>query len=121
MTIRNALIVPALIAASLATATSASADDGWRRKQIDAEQRRLTIAIEHGRYKGALTRGEYRDLTATQSRIADLERRALADGYVSTSEFRSIRNAQAQAWTEIKSSTSNHRVALLRTWLYRHR
>lgn len=121
MTARKVILIPAILAASAAVATSASADDSWRRKQVDTEQWREQAAIEQGRYKGELTRREYRQLLAEQARIAELEQRAKADGYLSSREFREIRNAQANASQHIKGETTDGQISFWRKWLYRHR
>jgi uncharacterized membrane protein YebE (DUF533 family) len=98
-----------------------AAGDSWRQKQIDETQAREAGQIEAGRYKGDLTRREYRDLLAEQNRIAEMERKAKADGYVSKREFREIREAQVNASQHIKSESTDGQVSFWRKWLYNSR
>jgi hypothetical protein len=109
------------MAASLVATVAFAEGDNWRRKLIDAEQQKEQAAIEQGRYNGGLTRREYRGLLAEQERIADLERKAKEDGYVSKREFRDIRQAQSEANQRIAQEANDGQVSLWRRWLYRSR
>jgi hypothetical protein len=109
------------LAASLAATAAFAEGDNWRRKAIDAEQQKEQAAIEQGRYNGGLTRREYRGLVNEQQRIADLERKAKEDGYVSRREFRDIRQAQAEANQHINQEANDGQVSFWRRWLYRSR
>ena len=64
---------------------------------IDAAQARQMQRIEQGRRSGQLTAAEYHRLVAEQHRIAQLERRAKADGVATRAERYQIRQAQRQA------------------------
>ena len=93
MIARHIILATSLVAATLATAGTASADEASRRArllEIDRQQARET---EQGRYNGELTRREYRELNAEAARINELERRAASDGYISRREFKEIREA----------------------------
>lgn len=105
----------ATLALSLAAAGSALAyGDGVITSTRSTQQ----TEIEMGRYKGELTRGEYRERLAEQARIEALEQAARADGYVSRSEFREIARAQKVAQQNIEADQSNGRVSLWRRFLY---
>lgn len=77
----------------------------WQQHQIDAARR-----------TGALTRAEQRALQAEQARIAELERRARADGYVSRREANVIRQAQRDAGNHIYMESHDRQVNILRQW-----
>ena len=64
---------------------------------IDRRQAEQEREIERGHRNGSLTDREYRDLKAEQARIAEMERRAKADGVVTEQERRQIRAAQQAA------------------------
>jgi hypothetical protein len=79
------------LAALAVSSTFASADEIDRR-QFNQQQR-----IQQGARDGSLNGREYRALQAEQARIADLERRAKADGRVDRYEADRIRSAQQSA------------------------
>jgi hypothetical protein len=120
-TAKTSLISSLLVAASVLATPAAAEGDNWRRKAIDTEQWRENAAIEQGRYKGDLTRREYRQLKAEQERIAAMEKKAYEDGYVSRREFREIREAQADASKHIREETSDGQKSFWRRWLYLNR
>ena len=77
---------------------------------IDRRQAEQAREIERGHRNGSLTDREYRDLKAEQTRIAELERRAKADGVVTREERRQIRSAQDAAGRHIiEEETDNER------------
>ena len=77
---------------------------------IDRQQAEQAREIERGHRNGSLTDREYRDLKAEQTRIAELERRAKADGTVTREERRHIRSAQDAAGRHIiEEETDNER------------
>jgi hypothetical protein len=122
MTARKSILTTTLVLAAAALATPVLAEgDDWRRKAIDTEQWKEKSAIEQGRYSGDLTRREYRQLVNEQQRIADLEKKAQADGYISRREFREIREAQSDAGKHIEHETKDGQVSFWRRWLYRSR
>jgi hypothetical protein len=121
MSPRKSILTGSIILAAAAFSTTAFADESWRKQQIDEVQAREAAAIEQGRYKGDLTRREYRELLAEQARIANLERKAKEDGYVSRREYREIKEAQSSAARHIDSETSDGQVSFWRRWLYRSR
>jgi hypothetical protein len=95
--------------ALLATTTIASADyrshnhygsgygGSYGTSDIDRRQENQQKRIQHGVRTGEITRSEYQRLQAEQARIAELERRAKADGYLSASERAYLRSAQNEA------------------------
>ena len=106
-------------AAVIATATAAFAHESI--KPIDQTRTAQERQIEQGRYQGDLTRREYRSLTAEQDRIAEMERRALADGHLSKREVREIKSAQKEAAQHIKDERNDGQVSWYRRWLYLNR
>ena len=77
---------------------------------IDRRQAEQAREIERGHRNGSLTDREYRDLKAEQTRVAELERRAKADGVVTRDERRQIRSAQDAAGRHIiEEETNNER------------
>lgn len=78
-------------AALAATTAVASADE------IDRRQSNQQARIQQGVRSGEINRWEYRKLEAEQARIADMERRAKADGRVDRYEAERIRAAQNAA------------------------
>jgi hypothetical protein len=85
---------------------------------IEANDSVQASRIEEGRYKGELTRREYRALKAEQDRIAELERQAKADGRVSKREYKEIHTAQHEAYDHIKAETADGQKSWWRRWLY---
>jgi hypothetical protein len=109
-----------LAAATLiVSATSALAHESTR--SIDITRAAQDRQIEDGRYKGDLTRREYRALETEQVRIAEMERRALADGHFSKREAREIKTAQREAAQHIKDERTDNQVSWYRRWLYQNR
>jgi hypothetical protein len=121
MSPRKAILTGSVVLAAVALANPAFADEASRRKQIDEIQAREAAAIEQGRYKGDLTRREYRELLSEQAHVAALEKKAKEDGYVSRREYREIKDAQINAAKHIDSESSDGQVSFWRRWLYRHR
>ena len=87
---------------------------------IDRRQAEQAREIERGQRNGSLTNREYNDLKAEQARIAELERRAKADGIVTEQERRQIRVAQQAAGRHIiQEETDDERASRnrhLRRW-----
>jgi len=106
------------IAALIATTGLAAAHDT---RPIDRTQAAQARQIEDGRYSGELTRREYRALVAEQDRIAELERKAKADGVVTGREYRQIREVQTEAGRHIYAEAHDANVSFWRRWLYRTR
>ncbi len=118
MSISRIILTAAAI--TLAGSGLALAKD-WRTEKIDDARAVQSQTIEQGRYKGELTRREYRELLTEQARIREMENRAKADGHISKREFRDIREAQAEANSHIRSETHDGQVSFWRRWLYQHR
>ena len=110
-----------LITAAVIAVTSTGAFAGQRQDTIDANQAVQAQRIEQGRYSGELTRSEYRALKIEQARIAEMERRAQADGTVSRREYNQIHDAQIGAYRHIKTETHDGQVSFWRKWLYNSR
>jgi hypothetical protein len=108
------ILLAAVTALTLAAplATSASADT------IDDRQAYQQRRIQEGVRSGEINRWEYRRLQAEQARIADLERRAKADGYLSSYERDRLRQAQNEASRHIyqESHDSERRRRWWRWW-----
>ncbi len=91
-------------------ATPAAADS------IDQRQSWQRHRIEDARRSGELNRQEYRSLMSEQRHIADMERRAKADGYVSRYERRMITHAQNHASSHIYQESHDGQTAWYRKW-----
>ncbi len=74
---------------------------GTSTRRIDHTQANQDAMIARGQRNGSLTSSETAQLRAEQARIADLERRAKADGVVTREERGTIRRAQQQAESHI--------------------
>lgn len=61
------------------------------------------VQIHKGVQRGTLTRAEARQLKMQQAQIAQLKRRAMADGFVTARERMMIRRAEQQASFAIRS------------------
>ncbi len=107
-----------LVAAVALTSTAALADSGrgwggwggWgstRTPGIDRTQAEQAAEIARGQRNGSLTSREVADLRAEQASIAEMERRAKADGIVTRSERERIRNAQASAGRHIQQEEND--------------
>ena len=117
--------IAAIAAATLVTLAAAAvvtmpAHATTRQQTIDANQAVEAQRIAAARLRGDLTRSEYRALQAEQARIADIERKAQADGHVSKREYNKIHDAQIGAYRHIKSESNDGQVSWFRRWLYRH-
>jgi len=90
----NRIVLASLTALTLSAAvsTGASAYD-----QIDARQAVQAARIQQGIRSGEINRFEAMRLRAEQARIAQMERRAEADGRVDRYEAAQIRRAQNEA------------------------
>ncbi len=120
----------ALVAAALAVMTTAAAADSgnaYRRydhrsnvgDKIDQRQANQQQRIQQGVRSGQLTWRETRHLQAEQARIAEMERRAKADGHVDRREAHRIALAQRAASAHIrqeKHDNQNRRGLWQRRW-----
>ena len=118
MTIRTLIVASTLATVAVIGANTASADEAGRRARLNEIDRQQAREIEDGRYQGELTRREYRQLQAERERIAELERKAKSDGYVSRKEFAEIRAAQAGYERQIQTETHDGNKSWWRRWLY---
>jgi hypothetical protein len=114
------LIVLAAVAVTSSLAANAPAH-AFGQQTIDSNQDVQGQRIEDARLKGELTRREYRELKAEQARIAEMERKAKADGHVSVREFNKIHDAQIGAYRHVKQESTDGEVSFWRRWLYRNR
>lgn len=94
----------ALIAAGLLVATTAAASA----HSIDATQERQANRIEQGRETGKITWTEGLKLRAEQKRISRTEASYKADGYLSKSERRNLRDMQESAAENIAHEKNDH-------------
>ncbi len=106
-----------LIAATIAAAPAAALAHDTA--PIDRTRAHQLYQIEEGRRTGALTAREYERLVSEQARIAEMQRRARADG-VTARQFKAIRSAQLEAAASISEETTNRRVNLWRKLRTRH-
>ena len=100
----------------LTSVAAASARDLNDTSDIDARRASEARRIEEGRRSGQLSGREYRVLKAEQTRIADDERRAKADGYVSPEERRRLNRELDQASSDIHRLKHNSETAYWRRW-----
>jgi hypothetical protein len=99
-----------------AAAVLAALSTGAMADRIDQRQAEQAYRIEEGRRSGELTRSEYASLRAEQARIADMERRAKADGFVTRHEARDIARAQHAASRHIYQETHDNQRRWYRRW-----
>jgi hypothetical protein len=86
-----------LITAAALVATTAAASAG----SINGTQERQADRIEHGRETGKITWTEGLKLRAEQNRIARKEAEFRSDGYLSKSEYRTLKKMQHDASKDI--------------------
>ncbi|MEL6374869.1 MAG: hypothetical protein AAFR04_12985 [Pseudomonadota bacterium] len=77
--------------------------------------------IEQGRFRGDLTRREYRALKRQQRDIARMRRQALRDGWLAYNEYSEIKRAQHAAYANIRAERSDRAVSYVRRFLWRIR
>ena len=108
-----------LLAAALFAATGAAAF-AHDLTEVNRTQSRQMADIVQAWNSGQLTRREYYQLMAEQSRISQLQARAQNDG-VTAREYYQIRQAQTEAaqhiWTESHDADINY----WRAWQWKHR
>lgn len=102
-----AIAISAPLLASPAAADSIDQRQSWQQHRIDQARR-----------SGELNRREYRELKHEQLRIAEMERRAKADGHLSYHERRIISRAQNQASRHIYQESHDNQNAWYRKWKY---
>ena len=99
----------------LASVAGASAGDyrfgSSSTPDIDARQAQEARRIEDGRRSGQLSGREYRALQDQQARIAQHERIAKADGYVSPGERAQLNRELDQASSDIRHLKHNNETA----------
>ena len=102
----------------LATTAVASAHDyrGYGTNDIDARRANQMRRIEDGRRSGQLSWREYRFLRREQAHIAYDERRAKADGSVSSYERRRLNRELDGSSRDIYRLKHNDQVARWRRW-----
>lgn len=105
-----------MLAASAASANAHDYRYGSDTSDIDARRASEIRRIEEGRQTGQLSWREYRFLKAEQARIAEQERQAKADGYVSPEERRRLNRELDQASTDIRRLKHNDEVVGRRHW-----
>lgn len=103
--------VSAIVLATIAVSSTAAMADGYRfgwgnwggsqTPGIDRRQAEQSQDINRGIRNGQITGREAADLRAEQARIAEMERRAKADGIVTRGERQVIRGAQENAQRHI--------------------
>ena len=111
-TIRKSIAIGLLITATLFSAaviTQAANLTGQQTPGIDRRERRQSNRIRRGVNNGSVTRREARRLAAQQARIRAHERRARADGRVTTRERVSIQRQENRASRNIYRKKHNRR------------
>lgn len=110
------------LATLVGSTTLVSAHDPYRPGgyNIDRRQAVQDHRIEHGRRTGELTRFEYYRLRNEQARIAEMERRAKADGRMTYGERLAIKRAQDEASRNIYRETHDGQKSYWRAWRHRH-
>jgi uncharacterized membrane protein YebE (DUF533 family) len=104
------LSTAAVIAASVGTLPAAAYD------QTDARQYNQQQRINQGVRSGQITGREYQQLQTEQARIAQLERQAKADGYVSSAERARLSAAQNNASRHIAQESHDGESRWNRWW-----
>jgi uncharacterized membrane protein YebE (DUF533 family) len=102
----------------LTTTAAASAHDyrGYDTQDVDARRADQMRRIEDGRRSGQLSWREYRFLRREQAQIAADERRAKADGNVSSYERRRLNRELNEASQDIHRLKHNDEVARWNRW-----
>lgn len=108
----NRIVLASLTALSVTAAlsTAASADE------IDRRQAAQAARIQQGIRSGEINRFEAMRLRAEQARIAQMERRAEADGRVDRREAAAIRHAQGEASRHIYQESHDSQRRWFRRW-----
>ena len=109
----------ALAAVTLAATSGLAAAHST--KEIDRTQAAQFERIDQARTRGELTKREYNQLLEEQNRIAELERRARADGKVTGREVRVLKESQAEARQHIAAEANDGQKSWLRRFLYKTR
>jgi len=112
-------MIRATLASALLLSTTAVAgahDYSYGTSDIDARRAWESRRIENGLRSGQLTWREYRFLRGEQARIAADERRAKADGYVTSHERRRLDRELDQASRDIHRLKHNDRVSWWRRY-----
>ncbi len=112
----NRIILSSLALAATVSAAGAYDYRSTNTSDIDARRTTEIRRIEEGRRSGQLTWREYNLLKSEQSRIADHERQAKADGYVSREERRQLNRELDQASADIYRLKHNEANAGWRRW-----
>jgi hypothetical protein len=99
-----------------AAAVLATLSTGAMADRIDQRQAEQAQRIEQARRSGELTRSELTSLRAEQARIAEMERRAKADGVVTRHEARDISRAQHAAGQHIYQESHDSQRRWYRRW-----
>ena len=113
-TLKTALLAATLVAGSGAAAFAHDLSDVSRAQTRQIEQ------IVQAWNSGQLTRREYNQLMAEQSRIAELQARAQYDG-VTAREYHRIREAQTEAANHILTESHDAEINYWRAWKWKHR
>ncbi len=113
-TLKSAVFGAAFIAVS--TCTAFAHDLG----EVSRTQLRQIEQIVQGRNSGQLTRREYNQLMAEQTRIAEMQAQAQREGYVSRHAYHLIREAQTAAASHIYTESHDGEKNYWRVWQSRH-
>ena len=121
---RTLITLSLIVAGSMSGMSAAHADwYSWNARwnaheDIDARRHDQLSRIERGVRDGSLTRHEARELIAEQHRIAEVERRAKADGHVDFVERARLKALQDEASRHISAERHDSETAY-RPWYRR--
>jgi hypothetical protein len=115
-TMHRSVLAAVLLVASSTLANAHDWNGYYGSGDIDARRAHQLRRIEEGRRSGQLTWGEYRYLRREQAQIAADERRAKADGYLSSYERRRLNRELDQSSSDIHRLKHNDRTAWWRRW-----
>jgi hypothetical protein len=121
-TMKRTVLALALIAAGTVSSVG-SAHAEWygnsSGREIDVRQHNQAGRIKDGIRDGSLTRHEARELIVEQRRVAEVERRSKADGYVDPAERARLRAMQDRASKHIAAERHDSETQYSRPWYRR--
>ena len=106
--------------AVMVLAASSTASFAHDLADVSRTQSRQIEEIAKARNTGQLTRREYNQLMAEQTRIAEMQERAQRDGYVSGRAYHHIRLAQQEAASHIYAESHDAEINYWRAWQWKH-
>ena len=114
--LKHTALAAALVLSTISAASAHDYNPSTDTRGIDARRAQEMQRIEEGRRTGQLSWREYFFLRREQSAIAQHERVAKADGYVSPAERAQLNREIDQASQDIHRLRTNNEVAGWRRW-----